>query len=111
MKRNRLEVTNRGRGGCSLKINLTGNRRAISTSKIRKIIAIRKNRREKGRRELFFGSNPDSKGDDFSRSVNLFLDSEVAAAIKITLRRKAIITDAISGMILTSSSVNRYKQK
>jgi len=41
--------------------------RVISTSKIRKITAIRKNRREKGRRDGKAGSNPHSKEDVFSR--------------------------------------------
>lgn len=45
-----------------------GNIRAISTSKIKKIIAIKKNRKEKGNRDEFKGSNPHSKGDIFSRS-------------------------------------------
>jgi hypothetical protein len=41
---------------------------AISTSKIKKIIAIKKNRRENGKRDELKGSNPHSKGDIFSRS-------------------------------------------
>lgn len=45
-----------------------GNINAISTSKIKKIIAIKKNRKEKGRRDELKGSNPHSKGDIFSRS-------------------------------------------
>ena len=45
-----------------------GRRIATSTSKTRKIIAIIKNRREKGIREFEKGSNPHSKGEDFSRS-------------------------------------------
>ena len=35
-------------------IIIIGNKRAISTSKIKKIIAIKKNRNEKGNREFFF---------------------------------------------------------
>lgn len=42
--------------------------RAISTSKIKKIIAIKKNRIEKGIREEFKGLNPHSNGDNFSWS-------------------------------------------
>jgi len=45
-----------------------GRRRTISISKTRKITARRKNRREKGIRAEFFGSNPHSNGDSFSRS-------------------------------------------
>jgi hypothetical protein len=42
-----------------------GNSSAISTSKIMKITAIKKNRDEKGSRAEFFGSNPHSNGDLF----------------------------------------------
>jgi hypothetical protein len=44
-----------------------GKIKAISTSKIKKIIAIKKNRIEKGMREELNGLNPHSKGEDFSR--------------------------------------------
>jgi hypothetical protein len=44
------------------------NSSAISTSKIMKITAIKKKRDEKGSRAEFFGSNPHSNGDLFSRS-------------------------------------------
>ena len=47
----------------------TGNKRTISTSKIRKMIASRKKRKEKGNRADFIGSNPHSKGELFSRSL------------------------------------------
>lgn len=46
----------------------------ISTSKIRKIIAIKKNWRENGRRADDLGSNPHSNGDNFSRSENVFFE-------------------------------------
>ena len=46
----------------------TGNSKTISTSKIKKIIANRKNRRENGNRADFIGSNPHSNGEFFSRS-------------------------------------------
>ena len=42
--------------------------KVISTSKIRKITAIKKNRIEKDRRLDVFTSNPHSKGEGFSRS-------------------------------------------
>lgn len=41
----------------------------ISTSKIRKITANRKNRIENGERVQIEGSNPHSKGEFFSRSL------------------------------------------
>jgi hypothetical protein len=64
---------------------------AISTSKIKKIIAIKKKCNEKGRREEDFGSNPHSKGELFSRSTIDFLDNK--DAIKII--RRAIINKIV----------------
>jgi hypothetical protein len=49
-----------------------GNSSAISTSKIMKITALKKNRDEKGSRAEFFGSNPHSNGDLFSQSSLIF---------------------------------------
>lgn len=54
-----------------------GSSSAISTSKIIKITAIKKNRDEKGNRAEFFGSNPHSNGDLFSRSSVIFLEISV----------------------------------
>lgn len=54
-----------------------GNSSAISTSKIMKITAIRKNRDENGSRAEFFGSNPHSNGDLFSRSSLIFFEIKV----------------------------------
>ena len=51
----------------------TGNISAISTYKIMKITTIRKDRDEKGSRAEFFGSNPHSKGDLFSRSSLIYI--------------------------------------
>jgi hypothetical protein len=47
---------------------------AISTSKIIKITAIKKNRGENGSRAEFFGSNPHSNGDLFPRSSLIFFE-------------------------------------
>jgi hypothetical protein len=49
-----------------------GRRSAISTAKIIKITAVKKNRDEKFIRAEFFGSNPHSNGDLFSRSSLFF---------------------------------------
>lgn len=68
-----------------------GKIKAISTSKIKKIIAIRKNRIEKGRREEFIGLNPHSKGDSFSRSEIFFLPKIVDKNITIKAMIKIII--------------------
>lgn len=58
-----------------------GKIRAISISKTRKITARRKNRSEKGIRAELFGSNPHSKGEDFSRSTVL-RDASAHASVK-----------------------------
>lgn len=55
-------------------MTIIGKIKAISTSKIKKIIVIKKNRIEKGSREEFIGSNPHSNGEFFSRSFKDFLD-------------------------------------
>ena len=54
------------------KVMIIGRISAISTSKIKKIIAIKKNRIEKGKREELNGVNPHSKGESFSRSLFFF---------------------------------------
>lgn len=46
-----------------------GINKIISTSKIKKITASKKNRIEKGARVWTEGSNPHSKGEFFSRSL------------------------------------------
>lgn len=66
-----------------LKIIIIGKIKAISTSKIKKIIVIKKNRIEKGSRDEFIGSNPHSKGDVFSRSFNDFFESKEARYMTI----------------------------
>ena len=55
-------------------IGTRGRRRVISTSKMRKITAIRKNRRENGMRADPLGSNPHSNGEFFSRSLIVFFE-------------------------------------
>lgn len=70
------------------KIIMVGKIRAISTSKIKKIIAIKKNRKEKGNRAELIGSNPHSNGDDFSRSIVAFFDKIEASPITTTLMIK-----------------------
>lgn len=48
---------------------INGINRIISTSKIKKITAKRKNRIEKGERVYHVGSNPHSNGEFFSRDL------------------------------------------
>ena len=68
-----------------------GNNKAISTSKIIKITAIRKNRDEKGSRAEFLGSNPHSNGDLFSRSSFIFFDNSVVNTMIADDRRIVIV--------------------
>jgi len=65
-----------------------GKRRVISTSKIKKITAIRKKRKEKGRRADPLGSNPHSKGEFFSRSIIVFFANSEAIIITADLITK-----------------------
>jgi len=61
-----------------------GINKTISISNTIKIIARRKNRIENGIRALWFGSNPHSKGEDFSRSLSVRI-------VKIIDNKKIII--------------------
>jgi len=72
-----------------------GNSSAISTSKIMKITAIRKNRDEKGSRAEFFGSNPHSNGDLFSRSSLVFFEIRVAKIIIAPDRMMVTVAAAV----------------
>jgi len=60
-----------------------GIKRAISISNIRKITTSKKNRVENGNRAEFFGSNPHSNGDLFSRSIEDRCDKQIVARIII----------------------------
>lgn len=53
---------------------IIGKIKAISTSKIKKIIVIKKKCKEKGIRADDLGSNPHSNGEHFSRSMNDFFE-------------------------------------
>lgn len=69
-------------------IIIIGKIKVISTSKIKKIMEIKKKWIEKGIREEFKGSNPHSKGEFFSRSIKIFFDSKEA---KIIMKETIII--------------------
>lgn len=62
-------------------VEAIGKSSVISTSKIKKITAIKKNRREKGSRAEPLGSNPHSYGEFFSRSMMVFFAKTVAKII------------------------------
>jgi hypothetical protein len=71
----------------------------ISTSKIKKTMAMRKNFNENDRRADLIGSNPHSKGEGFSRScMNLDAMNEFNI-INVNARIRAINT--IMAMFLT----------
>lgn len=75
-------------------IIIIGKINVISTSKIKKIIVIKKNRKENGNREEDLGSNPHSKGELFSRSARVFLDkieASIITIIEIVIMIKLII--------------------
>ena len=68
-----------------------GKSSVISTSKIKKITAIKKKRREKGKRADPLGSNPHSKGEFFSRSIIVFLakidDNSITTVLIIKINK------------------------
>lgn len=59
------------------KVLIIGINNAISMSKIKKIIVIKKNRNENGIREEEMGSNPHSNGDIFSKFNFNFFDKKI----------------------------------
>lgn len=84
------------------KIIIIGKIKAISTSKIKKIIVIKKNCIENGIRELVNGSNPHSNGEVFSRSLIDFLDKiEVIIMTIIEIIKIIILIKKINKIIYT----------
>jgi len=89
-----------------------GNKRATSTSKIKKRIVTIKNRSEKGARAFLLGLKPHSKGVSFSRSVSDFLPKVSAIVAKATATtNEIIIIDKIRGMVKNPISRWRYTEK
>lgn len=58
----------------NLNVKIIGRIKVISTSKIKNITVIRKKCKENGIRDEDLGSNPHSKGEDFSRSKFIFTE-------------------------------------
>lgn len=85
-------------------IVIKGKRRAISTSKIKKMMAIKKNWFENGSREQFHGSNPHSNGDLFSRSIILFFEIKFNVIIRIIITLKITITIRVIILIIYTKS-------
>jgi hypothetical protein len=77
-----------------------GRRIVISTSKIKKIMAIIKKRREKGIRDREKGANPHSKGEVFSRSIKAFFLKSVA--VRMIARAIAMIKKMIRDSVIIS---------
>jgi hypothetical protein len=75
-----------------------GNSSAISTSKIMKITAIKKNRDEKCSRAELFGSNPHS--NLFSRSSLIFFEINVANIIMTDDNMMVIVAEVIIIIII-----------
>jgi len=82
----------------------SGSKRVISTSKIKKITAIKKNRNENGKRAVPLGSKPHSNGEFFSRSEIVFFDNKDAIDITKTEIIK-IIAIEIDKIIIVFSKV------
>lgn len=74
---------------------IEGNKRAISTSKIKKIIVIKKNCIEKGKREEDFWSNPHSNAEAFSRSNRDFFEIIIHNIINTFAIKKMIVSEVI----------------
>lgn len=72
----------------------------ISTSKIKKIIVIIKNCKEKGNREEVCGSNPHSNGEYFSRSVFFFFEIMIEIKINMQVIKKISIAIINRGEII-----------
>lgn len=79
---------------------IIGNNKVNSTSKMRKITAIKKNWRENGARADLFGSNPHSKGDLFSRSENVFFEIRFIKIIKIIIITQMIKVRVVRSLII-----------
>lgn len=78
---------------------ISGNNSVISTSKIKKMIAIRKKCIENGNRAVDFGSKPHSKGEFFSRSANDFFEVMFSTVIN-TIAIAIIIVDSMVRIII-----------
>jgi len=77
--------------GALIRMRGAGRSSVISTSKIKKMTATKKNRREKGRRADLLGSKPHSKGEIFSRSREVFFEISCATVIKMRAREKEVV--------------------
>lgn len=65
-------------------LKMNGRIRVISISKIKNIMAVKKNCNENVIRALVLGVNPHSNGEFISRFINFFLEISIASIIIIT---------------------------
>lgn len=81
-----------------------GSSSTISTSNTMKMMASRKNRIENGIRAVFFGSNPHSNADDFSRSllVRMFRNHD-------SVNVRIAITDAIVASVNGRIIIRKFR--
>lgn len=121
------DISNQKVGYLNWKITGIGIINVISTSKIRKIIAIKKNCMENGAREKNWGLNPHSNGDNFSRSLKDLLPinefrriiiveiiNEIMKIIIITFFLETLKLEALGTKYtknVRSSSINWYIKK
>lgn len=90
---------------------MAGKSTTISTSKIRKIIVIKKNRKENGNREDEFLSNPHSKGEAFSRSILVFKARSKAIIITKVITKNKIGANIINVIIIFSTCYGPFDWK
>lgn len=83
----------------NLRLMMEGRINAISTSKIRKMMAIKKNWRENGIRDEDFWSKPHSKGESFSRSNEDLKEMNVHTVIIMFAMTRTIIAESIMFII------------
>lgn len=84
-----IRVKVRGEGE-ELNVRKKGNKSTSSTSKIKKMRAIKKNRMEKGIRALSFLVNPHSKGLNLFRSGKVLADKVKARTATIIAKAEAM---------------------
>lgn len=88
---------------------MRGKIKISSTSNTKKITAIKKNRTEKGSRDINLGENPHSKGLYFSRSFKNFMPNPIPTPTKANAK---ITTNLIKIKInLNQNQVNLYLVK
>jgi hypothetical protein len=71
-----------------------------------KITAIKKNRDENGSRAEFFGSNPHSNGELFSRSSLIFFENNVASIMMTVGSKMATIAVVVIIIIIYLAFTN-----